>query len=84
MTDEDVRDRVTELEALLEHVEPGSARAIEALLTLYGEALRRVVAIAERAPDVGDELRRDELLSHLLVLHELDDAGMPEKFVSMI
>ncbi len=85
MTDGEVRAHVTELESLLEAVDGGSVRAIEALLTLYGEALRRVLDIAERAPDGAAELRRDELLAHLIVLHDLDPAAAgAETFVSLL
>ncbi|MCP2163498.1 NifU family protein [Goodfellowiella coeruleoviolacea] len=47
-----------------------AAQAVQALVDLYGEALARVVALAARA-GFGAELTGDELLEHLLLVHEL-------------
>lgn len=75
-SDAEVRERVTRLDDLLEQLErvPGpmtdvAMEAIEALTEVYGTALARVVA----AVDEGT-LRRladDEVVGHLLLLHEL-------------
>ena len=68
MDDADVRERVARVEELLGAIE-GDARALEAVqavVELYGEALRRVVVSVGAA-----ELTDDELLSHLLLLHDL-------------
>jgi Fe-S cluster biogenesis protein NfuA len=65
MRDEEVRERVTRVEELLGAIE-GNAEAVaavQALVELYGEGLRRVVA--------GASLEDDELLSHLLLAHGL-------------
>jgi len=83
MTDAEVRRRVEELESLLEHVDGTPAHAIEALLALYGEALRRILDVVATVPHCADALRRDELVSHLLVLHDLD-AAASETFVSLL
>lgn len=50
--------------------------AVQALVDLYGEALARVVAVAAEAGVTG-RLAEDELLSHLLLVHDLhpEDAG---------
>lgn len=76
LADAEVRERVTRLDDLLEQLErvPGpmtdvAMAAIEALTEVYGTALARVVA----AVDEGT-LRRlvdDEVVGHLLLLHEL-------------
>jgi Fe-S cluster biogenesis protein NfuA len=65
MEDAEVRELVGRAEALLERIEgdPQAVEAVQALVELYGEALRRVVAGADPA--------RDELLSHLLLVHDL-------------
>jgi hypothetical protein len=43
--------------------------AVETLTEVYGEALRRVVAAAERRPALLTAYTSDELLRHLLLLH---------------
>jgi len=61
----EVRERVGRVEELLAGIE-GNAAAVEAVagvVELYGEALRRIVA------DGVDT--RDELVAHLLLLHDL-------------
>jgi len=66
MDDREVRERVARLEELLARIE-GEALATDAvqgLVDLYGEALRRLVV--ERADPV-----EDELVSHLLLVHDL-------------
>jgi Fe-S cluster biogenesis protein NfuA len=63
--DREVRERVARIEGLLEQVEgdPKAIEAVQALVELYGEALRRMLAGAEPA--------EDELLAHLLLVHGL-------------
>ncbi len=66
MQDAEVRERVARVEELLAAVE-GDAAAVEAIagvVELYGEALRRIV---ER----GGVDAEDELVSHLLLVHDL-------------
>jgi Fe-S cluster biogenesis protein NfuA len=69
-------EHLARLDTLLEQVEqaPGpsgraAVAAVQALTALYGEALARVLDLA--GPEVAARLAGDELLSHLLVLHEL-------------
>jgi Fe-S cluster biogenesis protein NfuA len=65
MRDAEVRELVGRVEHLLEQLD-GDARAteaVQALVDLYGEALARFVAGADPA--------QDELLSHLLLVHDL-------------
>ena len=68
MLDTEVREQVAQVEELLARVEddPPALEAVAAVVELDGEALRRV---AERVP--LDEIVDDELLSHLLLLHDL-------------
>ena len=63
MDDAEVRELVARVEALLQELDPRATEAVQALVELYGEALRRVLA--------GAEPTRDELLSHLLLVHDL-------------
>jgi Fe-S cluster biogenesis protein NfuA len=68
MDDLQARERVARIEALLGEVEdvPAALEVVQALLDLYGEGLGRIVA---RVP--AEELTGDELVSHLLLLHDL-------------
>ena len=65
MDDAEVRERVARVEELLGAIEddPPALAAVQAIVELYGEALRRVVT--------GAEPTQDELLSHLLLVHDL-------------
>lgn len=80
MDDAQVRQRVEAIEGLLERTEslPEEARAValdtvQALVEVYGEALRRLLHAADGGP-AGPVARRaagDELLAHLFLLHDL-------------
>ena len=65
MDDVDVRERIDRLEHLLEELgdEPAATAAVEALVDLYGEALARLLR--------GADPVEDELVSHLLLIHDL-------------
>ena len=63
MDDAEVRELVARVESLLGGLDERATEAVQALVELYGEALRRVVT--------GVEPTRDELLSHLLLVHDL-------------
>ncbi len=77
MDDTDVGDRVARVEALLEQIESlpdrvareAAMEMVQALLDLYGEGLTRTLAPldAETRRAVAD----DELVAHLLLLHDL-------------
>jgi Fe-S cluster biogenesis protein NfuA/nitrite reductase/ring-hydroxylating ferredoxin subunit len=79
--DAEARDRVARVETLLEQVEAvpdpvARDRATElaqALLDLYGAGLERIVErVAERDEgELADAFAGDELISHLLMLHDL-------------
>jgi Fe-S cluster biogenesis protein NfuA len=66
MLDElEVQERVVRVEALLGQIEddPRAAEAVQAVVELYGEALARLLA--------GADPVEDELVSHLLLVHDL-------------
>jgi Fe-S cluster biogenesis protein NfuA len=65
MEDAVVRERVARIDELLAGIEgnPAAVEAVAAVVELYGEALRRMVA---GGIDTGDEL-----VAHLLLLHDL-------------
>jgi Fe-S cluster biogenesis protein NfuA len=69
MRDVDVQDRVARVETLLGSIEddPAAVEAMQAIVELYGEGLRRIVQCVSS----GDALESDELVSHLLLLHDL-------------
>ena len=77
LDDEAVRERLGRVDELLGQVEqqpgPSAERALDAvsmLLEVYGEALARACGYAAQAPTVLAALTGDELLAHLLVLHD--------------
>src|SRR5689334_16374172 len=86
LSDREVRSRVARVEALLatlEEAEDGPARhaaldAVQGLVELYGEALGRIVAQVREAcgPDAVTRLARDELVGHLLLVHDLHPVAM--------
>ena len=69
MRDPEVQERIEHVEGLLGGIDddPAALAAVQGLVELYGEALRRVVVLG----GVTQELVADELLSHLLLLHDL-------------
>lgn len=90
MQDAEARDRVATLEGLLEQLEhlPDPAareRALEAVQTLvelYGSGLERIVDVLSGrgdAREIGDALAADELVSHLLLLHDLHPVPLEER-----
>jgi Fe-S cluster biogenesis protein NfuA/nitrite reductase/ring-hydroxylating ferredoxin subunit len=86
LDDQEVRRRIERLDGLLEQLEqtPGATaatalEAVELLAGIYGEALSRVMLRASSAPDLVTRLTADELLWHLLVLHELHPGSVQER-----
>jgi hypothetical protein len=78
LRDGELRKRLTRLEHLLSLVEqtPGpvgemAMSAVTALSQVYGEALARAGGYAAEHPDVLEAFLRDELINHLLVLHDI-------------
>jgi Fe-S cluster biogenesis protein NfuA len=75
MDDAEVRERIAGIEPLLAAVEHHQAavEAVAAVVELYGEALRRFLA--------GSDPEADELLSHLLLLHDLHPVDVETRVV---
>jgi Fe-S cluster biogenesis protein NfuA len=63
MDDAEVRELVARVESLLGGLDARATEAVQALVELYGEALARFVR--------GADPTADELLSHLLLVHDL-------------
>ena len=65
MDDAEVREHVARIESLLAEIDgdPKAIETVQEIVDLYGEALRRMLA--------GAEPTEDELLSHLLLVHDL-------------
>lgn len=87
LDDTEVQQTVQQAESLLgkvERLEDEQARliavnAVRALMTLYGEALERIVAHAGEEPPLLETLAADELISHLLLLHDLHPIAAGER-----
>jgi Fe-S cluster biogenesis protein NfuA/nitrite reductase/ring-hydroxylating ferredoxin subunit len=90
LDDRAARERVARVEALLEELEGATGSVprdsaielVQALLDLYGEGMRRVVArVAERDEDghLAAAFAGDELVSHLLLLHGLHPAALERR-----
>jgi hypothetical protein len=84
LDDGEVEELLGQFEELLGRVEkvPGptaepAMEAISALAELYGEALARVVELAD--PVLVDKLAGDELVGHLLLLHGLHPQSVAER-----
>lgn len=80
LDDESVRQQVGRVEELLGELEaqqgsPGGVAgmaAVQALVDVYGEALARIVErIESKDPELVVGMTDDELISHLLLVHEL-------------
>jgi len=65
----EVQEQVGRVEELLAELDddPRALAAVQALVELYGEGLRRVVALG----GISEELASDELLTQLLLIHDL-------------
>jgi Fe-S cluster biogenesis protein NfuA len=86
LDDQEVMGRIERLDGLLEQLErtPGATaasalEAVELLAGIYGEALSRVMGRVASAPGLTEQLTADELLWHLLVLHELHPGSVRER-----
>lgn len=78
MEDREVRERVAHVEQLLERIEddPAALEAVAAVVELYGEALRRIVS--------GASPTKDELVAHLLLVHDLHPAGVEQRVAQVL
>jgi Fe-S cluster biogenesis protein NfuA len=83
MDDLQARECVARIEALLEQLEHSdeAMELVQALLDLYGEGLGRIVA---HDPGVMTALAGDEVVSHLLLLHELHPVPLEERVVGAL
>lgn len=93
LSDREARECVARVESVLEQIDAiGDHRAreiavtsVHALLDLYGEGLARIVGHVAAECDVAHEERlatafaRDELVSHLLMLHGLHPADIRDR-----
>jgi Fe-S cluster biogenesis protein NfuA/nitrite reductase/ring-hydroxylating ferredoxin subunit len=61
-----VDERVARVEQLLEDIDERGAELVQALLDLYGEGLSRILARSD-----AEALAEDELVAHLMLLHDL-------------
>jgi Fe-S cluster biogenesis protein NfuA len=77
MDDRDARILVGRTEALLGGLDDAALEAVQALVALYGEGLARILAKVE-APLI-EELAADELVSHLMLLHDLHPVGIEQR-----
>jgi Fe-S cluster biogenesis protein NfuA/nitrite reductase/ring-hydroxylating ferredoxin subunit len=67
-------ERIAHVERLLEEVDETGTELVQALLDMYGEGLRRILEHADvRA------LADDELVSHLLLLHDLHPVPVEDR-----
>ncbi len=67
-------ERIAQVERLLEEVDETGTELVRALLDMYGEGLRRILDHADvRA------LADDELVSHLLLLHDLHPVPVEDR-----
>jgi Fe-S cluster biogenesis protein NfuA len=78
------RDRVARVDTLLDEIEsltdPAREKAldvVQALVELYGEGLARIVSSLPAA--AGEALAEDELVEHLLLLHDLHPVPLEER-----
>ncbi len=93
MDDTETRERVARVETLLEELESvpdpvARERATEmagALLDLYGEGLARIVdRLGESDAKLPAQLAEDELISHLLLLHDLHPVDVETRVVGAL
>jgi Fe-S cluster biogenesis protein NfuA/nitrite reductase/ring-hydroxylating ferredoxin subunit len=87
--DQAARERIARVETLLDEVESlpdaaGRATAtelVQALVELYGEGLARIM---ERVNGAGDGLLEDELVTHLLLLHDLHPVPLEQRVLGAL
>jgi Fe-S cluster biogenesis protein NfuA len=94
LDDQAALDRVARVETLLEEVEAladlasreTAGELVQALVELYGAGLERIMAraAAEDANGLRAALAEDELVAHLLFLHDLHPVPVEERVVSAL
>ena len=77
MNDAAVMERLERVEQMLGELDDSAAelQVVQALVELYGEGLRRIVETSDEPERLAD----DELVSHLLVLHDLHPVPLEER-----
>ena len=72
---------VSRVEALLERAEPDALELAQAIIGLYGEGLERIVDLVAAADDgtLAKAFAGDELVAHLLLLHDLHPVPVEER-----
>lgn len=90
-SDEQVRQELTRLNGLLGELEetPGPAgdvarEALSALTRVYGEALARALGYVADTPQRRAAFLADELLGHLLVLHDIHPEPVEDRVARAI
>lgn len=73
-----MEERVARVEALLDDIEsqPRALEAVQAIIEMYGEGLARIMA---RLNGAGDALVDDELVAHLLLIHDLHPVPLEQR-----
>ena len=94
LRDEEVRELLGALDARLDRIESlpdpaaraAATEAVQILLQVYGEGLERVMDKIRDAssPSLAARLAEDELVSHLLVLHDLHPAGLEDRILGAL
>ncbi len=94
MDDERARELIAGVEGLLERAEslPDPAaretavEVVQGLLELYGEGLERIVGQVAACDDgtLAEAFSEDELISHLLLLHDLHPVAMEARVTSAL
>ncbi|GAC1318658.1 MAG: hypothetical protein NVSMB25_08380 [Thermoleophilaceae bacterium] len=90
MDDQATGDRIARVEGLLDELDALPEQAagrrvatelVQALVELYGEGLARIM---ELAPGRRSELLEDELVEHLLLLHDLHPVPLEERVIGAL
>jgi Fe-S cluster biogenesis protein NfuA/nitrite reductase/ring-hydroxylating ferredoxin subunit len=93
LRDADARYAVAEIERLLDEAErlddeghTLATEVVQALLQLYGEGLARILEVLDEcgATEARDRLTRDDLVSHLMLLHDLHPVSLEARIVQAL
>lgn len=86
MHEREIEQRLEALNEALERLEQTPGRtaesaldAVEGLAAVYGEALRRIMDRVAGTPGLAASLAQDELVGHLLALHDIHPAPLEER-----
>jgi Fe-S cluster biogenesis protein NfuA len=74
--DQGAVDLVGRVEGLLDEADGQTLEVVTALVQLYGEGLARMMAVADGAREA---FAQDQLVSHLLLLHDLHPVPLDER-----